>query len=225
MQLSLSTSDLCRIINQNGGAILDAIDLEDIEAYLSMKQTLMETDVSEDEEFQQKYVETFKVRGVRIKQAILKRYFELMEEDKDKEEPNLRRVCIELYAKHLSGKIKTNHLTFATYLINLIHDQAPIYDSGLMHLFGFDGPTQSRLSNGERINIYVEFYQHVSNVYAEVLEEKKVYDLLKVFEIKLKQKGLKLSREKRLELVVRATGELDRKGKLIMPSYAPAYTA
>ncbi|RMG29986.1 MAG: hypothetical protein D6730_03085, partial [Bacteroidetes bacterium] len=150
----------------------------------------MNTDVSKDEAFQQRYLNTYKSRGARIRQSTLKQYFELMEAEKESVSLNLRRLYLQLFGEYTS--IRLNHVAFVTQMMNLINDTYPVIDSGLAYTFGFEEPTQSRMSMSERIHVYEEFYTHLRMVYKEVISERMIYDLLKVFEITLKREGRKV---------------------------------
>ena len=223
MQTLLSASELCRIINHNGGAVLDNTSPEKIDAYLSLKEQLLNTDVSKDMSFQECFLGLYKVRGVRIKNATLERYFELMEAEKENMNLSFRKMCSELFSKVPSGNVRPNHAAFVSQMLNLINDTYPVIDGNMSYIFGFEGPTQSKMTATERILIYAEFYDYVRKAYKEVLNENHLYQLLKVYEIQLKREGRRVEMIKRLDLIVRATGMLDKKGKLILPEYRPSY--
>ncbi len=224
MQTLLSAPELCRVINRNGGAILDNAPSETVDAYLSIQEKLQNTDVSTDLGFQTQFLEHHKVRGVRIKNATLARYFEIMQEEKGSLSMNLRRLSIELFGKNVAGNVRTNHISFVSQMMNMLNDAYPVFDVNSAYIFGFEGPTQSRMTLNERIQIYDEFYNYMRSVYQEILESKMLYDLLKVYEMQLKLKGYKVTIAKRLDLVVRATGALDKKGLLILPEYRSNYS-
>lgn len=224
MQTLLSASELCRIINRNGGAVLDNTSLEKIDTYLSVKEQLLNTDVSKDISFQERFLGLYKVRGVRIKKATLERYFEIMEAEKENMSLSFRKICGQLFGKIPTGNVRPNHVGFVSQMLNLINDTYPIIDGNLSYIFGFEGPTQSKMTANERLMIYAEFYNYVRKAYKEVLNENMLYQLLKVYEIQLKREGRRVPMIKRLDLIVRSTGELDKKGKLILPEYRPSYS-
>lgn len=220
----LSIADLCRLVNHNGGAILDQISMQEVDTFLEIKELLPNTNADSNENFQALYQQIYKLKSARMKQGVITHYFKVLEEEKTQFSLSPRRICNEVFGSGRVLHIRQHHFNMITQMLNTVNETYPIVDQGLCQLFDFEGPTQSSLSNGERINIYVDFYNQVRLIYKEIIEENSLYDILKVLEIKLKSQGRKLSVIKRLDLVMRAVGALEKKGSLIAPVYKPAYT-
>jgi len=52
----LTSKELAKILNTNGGALLDAIPIETVSGYLELRQMLAESNVMEDKAFQEKFI-------------------------------------------------------------------------------------------------------------------------------------------------------------------------
>lgn len=209
------TTGLQTLLSKNGGAILDNISDNQLEEDTYIREQLHKVDVSEDEDFQERYKKLHDFRRNRVKLIVQKRFFEVLEIQKEKEEQDPREISHLMFGTRLKGKYKAKHFSLVSRMMNTIDDSYPIYDRGVGEVFGFKAPQSRTTPTYKKLNAYIAFYEEMNQVYEELLEEKKPYNLLKVLEIKYKEHKEHLSFHKRLDLLIRSAGELKRKGKLL----------
>ncbi|RMG54060.1 MAG: hypothetical protein D6722_29575 [Bacteroidetes bacterium] len=213
----LSAADLAKIVNKNGGNLLDKIDIEDIYNYLRLKAALQSTDVSEDEAFQERYRQMYKIQGVGVSKAFLQRYFEVLEQSKASEEFDFRAVSQELFGVNPRRKLSSSQFAFLSKMANLVNSAYPIYDNYVADMFDFDKPTQTRLSSRERLNAYLAFYAYMTETYQQLLDEDMLHDTLVVFKILLKKyrneefPTVTLPYMKRIDYLVEAAAHMQNK--------------
>jgi hypothetical protein len=184
----IGAQDLSRIINMNGGNLLDAIKIEDIQSFNRLVQWLHEGNISENTEFQDTFRDFYGIGGVGVNKEFIKRYFEILEEHKADEEFNFRQVSKELLGARPKRKLSSAQFSYLSKMANIVDaSRYPVYDNHVADLFEFDKPVQAKLDSRERMNVYLEFYQQLSNTYQEVLAEGNIRQNLVVFKILLKK--------------------------------------
>ncbi|RMG30058.1 MAG: hypothetical protein D6730_02925 [Bacteroidetes bacterium] len=214
-----------QLLLANGGAIIDHIKEDQISEYQYLKSRLHEVDVSEDEDFQDRFKNLHKFKLNRITKAIQQRFFEVLEGQKAQEELDAVEISQHLFGIHMKGKYRAKHFSLVTTLMHYLDDTWPIYEIGIGELLGFDDPDTNTKPAYQKLNAYTEFYEQLTKLYDELLEGKQVYNLLKVLDIKFKAYKDVLTPHKRMDLLFRAAGELTRKNNLLQPARIPAFSA
>ncbi len=217
--------ELCRLIEHNGGNILDNISLDRVREYQDLKDTLQKEDVSSDSSFQDRFIRYFSLRSYRLKQEDIQSLFSLMEQNKEETEIDTYELAKHWLGEKRKSKFSEKHFASLSKMMNLINEDYPIYDQNVVRIFEFEPPKTTKANILRKINTYIEFYDHLKEVYVELRENDLLKNVLLVFKIKLRQEGIKLGVNKRIDLIIRSTGELKRKDSLIQPKYIPAYAA
>lgn len=217
------TEELCRLISHNGGNILDNISLDRVAEFNELKDNLEKENVDENKSYQDKFVRYFSLRSYRLKQDDIKRMFKLLELHKEDEVLDSYELAKQWLGEEQKSKFGEKHFSSLTKMMNIISTEYPIYDANVVRLFEFEPPKTTRSNVLRKLNIYTDFYDHLRNAYTEIIEGRLLKDVLMVFKIKLREKGISLDRAKRIDLIMRSTGELKRKEALIAPKYVPAY--
>lgn len=212
----LSTQDFQKTLLSNGGEILDNINPGQVEKYSYIKETLFEENVSVNQEFQEEFIALHEFRTKRIKLNIRKKFFELLERQKNKHNFNIRKLSKNLFDVHHTN-YRPKHFSLLTRLMHTIHENYPVYDKNVAELFEYTPPKGTKVSNLRKLNEYASFYSHMIGVYREVLSKGKLYDLLRVVELKFKSHKDALNQSKNLDLLVRSAGDLKRRGLLLVP--------
>lgn len=213
----LSAADLAKIVNKNGGNLLDKIDIKDIRSYLRLKAALPGTDVSTDEAFQEQFRTLYKIQGVGVSKTFLKRYFEVMEQHKTQEEFDFRAVSQDLFGINSRRKLSSSQFAFLTKMANLINEAYPVYDNHVAEMFDFEKPTQAKLTTRERLNAYMTFHTYMTETYQQMLDEDMLHDTLVVFKILLKKyqddefPEIFLPQMKRIDYLVEAASQMQNK--------------
>ncbi|MEO0896199.1 MAG: hypothetical protein AAFY71_07375 [Bacteroidota bacterium] len=216
----IGTSELSRIVNANGGNLLDNIKIEDIQAYLRLKKTLHEVNVAEDAKFQETFRSYYGIGGVGVNKEFIQKYFEILELKKNEPEFNFRQTAKELLGARPKRKLSSAQFSYLTKMANVIDgSQYPVYDNHIADLYEFDKPTQAKLDSRERMNVYLAFYDEVKKMYATLLEEKLIRNPLVVFKILLKKyvneefPTYEIEEMKKIDFLVTAITNM--KGKLV----------
>lgn len=217
------TEELCRLISHNGGNILDNISLDRVVEYNDLRDSLKKEDVSESKNYQDKFIKFFSLRSYRLKQDDIKRLFNLMEVHKEDETLDSYELAKQWLGEEQKSKFGEKHFSSLTKMMNVINTEFPVYDANVVRLFEFEPPKTTRSNVLRKLTIYTDFYDHLKSAYSDIIEGRLLKDVLMVFKIKLREKGITLDREKRIDLIMRSAGELKRKELLIPPKYVPAY--
>jgi hypothetical protein len=183
----ISASELSNLLNKNSGNLLDLINIENVKSWCRLRNQLKETEILEDEGYQERYRKFFGIGGVGMNKVFIKRYFELLEEYKNAEEFDFRRVSLELLRDQNRRKLSFSQFAGVSKMANLINQDHPIYDSYVSELFDFDKPTSTRMDNRERLNIYLAQYNQQMDIYQQVLNNGLIHDTLTVFKILLRK--------------------------------------
>ncbi|MCI4671604.1 MAG: hypothetical protein MRZ79_25905 [Bacteroidia bacterium] len=216
----IGTQELSRVINNNGGNLLDAIKIDDIRSYINLKTRLHTENVAESTDYQEAFRSYYSIGGVGVNKEFIQRYFEVLEAHKNDEVFNFRQVAKELLGARPKRKLSSAQFAYLAKMANVIDgSQNPIYDNHIAELFEFDKPTQSKLDSRERMNIYLAFYADVQRMYADIMAENMIRDTLVVFKILLKKytnddfPKYDISEMKKIDFLVDAIGKM--KGKLV----------
>jgi hypothetical protein len=212
----LTSKELAKILNTNGGTLLDSIPIETVTGYLELRQMYAEVNVMEDKAFQEKFISYYKLSGTGVNAEFLERYFEIMENHKKREAVDIKLIRRAVYGAQPKKKLTSAQFSLLSRMANLIDDTSPLYDNAIAALFNFDPPTQTKLDSRERLNVYLELFREVNKVYTDLIEEKMIRDLIMVFKIKLKKYGdYPVSPMKRIDFMVAAAARLKNDNKLI----------
>lgn len=213
----LTSKELAKILNTNGGALLDNIPFETISGYHELRQMYAELNVVEDKPFQEKFISYYKLTGTGVNPEFLERYFEIMENHKKRDGiVDFRLIRRAVYGAQPKKKLTSAQFALLSRLANLVDDESPLYDNPIAAFFQFDPPTQTKLDSRERLNVYMELFRDVRLCYADIVEEKRIRELNMVFKIKLKSYGdYTVSPVKRIDFLVAAASRLKHDNKLI----------
>lgn len=216
----IGTQELSRVVNNNGGNLLDAINIDDIRTYINLRSRLHTENVAESTEYQDAFRSYYGIGGVGVNKEFIQKYFEVLEVHKNDESFNFRQVSKELLGARPKRKLSSAQFAYLAKMANIVDgSQYPTYDNHIADLFEFDKPTQAKLDSRERMNIYMNFYNDVRRMYSELDEGKMIRDTLVVFKILLKKytneefPTYELPQMKKIDFLVDAIGKI--KGKLV----------
>ncbi len=213
----LTEKELSKILNNNGGILLDTIPIERIQNYLELKDKYQATNVLEDTEFQQQFLKIQEISGVGVNEEFIRRYFDIMEGHKKREGlVDFRVTCRAVFGANPKKKLTSTQFSQLTKMANVINPKYPSYDGPIADLYGFDKPVQTKLDSRERLNVYLEFYRYMGDLYQQMLDSGSIKDLIIVFKIKLREHGdYPMTPVKRVDLLVKTAAHLKAAGKLI----------
>ena len=209
-------SDIQQLLSSNGGAVLDNITQDELEDYKYIKDHLHQSNIIEDEEFQQRFARLHQFKRNRIKPAIQKTFFEVLEEQKNAEELDAKLISRAIFGANMKGQYRSQYFSLISRMMHTINDEFPIYNKELIDFFEIVPPKQTTDDPAyKKLNAYLRVYNQIIDTYKEIVAQEKLSSLLKVVRIKHSAFKEYLSVSKRLDLILRSSSELERKGKLL----------
>lgn len=212
----LTARELANRLNQNGGLLLDTIPLESVTTYLELRDAYPDSAVQEDTAYQEKYVNYFGISGIGVNKEFLARYFEILDNHKDRGQIDFHLAARAVYGTMEKRKLSASQFGYLSAMATIINNENPSYSPDITKFLRWDPPTQATLDSRERLHRYLEFYRGYTKLLNDLTEDDILKNLLTVFKIKLKQHGdYQLSSLKRLDLLIKYAAELSKAGKLI----------
>lgn len=144
-----------------------------LKRYDYLKENLLTKSVSDDLEFQRKFVGLYKVRFLPNK----KEYFQIMEREKTKLSHDFRGLLSEMYS--VTGRFD---VSFISKLISIINPSCPVWDSILV----------SRLKikpSGNDLNAKVSDFNLLSQRMQDILIHGRFSALMEAFEVRFGKRG------------------------------------
>ena len=211
--------EIPHLIHANGGAIIDNISKTAVAEYAFLKMQLHQSgDLTQDAAFQERFQDLHQFNVYRVKPAVRKRVFEVLEAVKSTENPDIRQIALELTREADLKNFQLKQFYVVSTILHLLDDRNPLYDRHNAYLFDFSTPGSMNLSNYQQMTLFIEHYEALRTAFDSLLENKYVQDLLKVVKIKFSAHKDVLSLHKRLDLLLRSAGDLKQKGLLIHAS-------
>ncbi|WNJ16970.1 hypothetical protein [Pontibacter sp. G13] len=183
----IHATDLSKMINKNGGNLLDSISIDDIRPYWRLRLQLLSGDITENEKFQEEFKSFYGISGIGVNKEFMDNFYQVLENTKQAERIDFRSMHTAVFGPRPKRKLSSPQFGFLSKIANLVDPSYPIYDNYVAELFGFDRPTQTRLESRERLSIYLEFYNHQRSIYRECVEEGMIKNPITVFKILLKK--------------------------------------
>ena len=211
-------SEITSLLEANGGAVLDNISADEIETYAYVKANLLTTNVAEDAEFREKFEALYHFKKLRVLTKTKKRFFEILEEEKNSEELDMKALSFRLYGDQLKDKYNYKNYTIISIMMHTINENIPVFSKEMLEFIDFPMPTGTGMPTYRKMNGYQEFSDYLSEVYRTIIEDGGLNSLLKVLKIQYNEFKEHLSAVKRMDLIFRSGSELGRKGKLLSPA-------
>ncbi|MFK7972889.1 MAG: hypothetical protein AB8F95_21135 [Bacteroidia bacterium] len=212
----LTVRELANRLNRNGGLLLDTIPLESVTTYLELRDAYPNTQVTEDTEFQEKFTKHFGVSGVGVNKEFVARFFEIMDNHKDRDQVDFYLAARAVFGTMEKRKLSPSQFGYLTAMATVINNDNPTYSPEIGKFLRFDPPTQATRDSRDRMNIYLDFYREYRQTLLDLTDDDILKSLLTVFKIKLKQHGdYQLSALKRVDLLILYAAELAKEGKMI----------
>ncbi len=197
-------------INQNAYSIIEKLEQESIEVYKFLKKEYEKTDIKQNYLFQFVFRNFYRLDNAGLTPEFKKEYFNILEKNK-KNEPDIKKILLELSKfRNRKGQI-TLQFSFTTKLLNMIDDNMPIYDSQVAKIFGFSRPYNSDFS--VKMEKYLNQYKILTEVYANILNQNLLSETITLFDQKFNNNNL--STVKKIDFILWSAGKLVNKKKRI----------
>ena len=168
--------EIISTIKNKDELIIKKFNRESVEVYLFIKNQFDNTEVSNNYLFQFIYRSFYRLDGVGISTEWKRKYFQIMQENKNISEIDFKEILKELYKFDNHKKIQ---FSFVSKMQNLINPKFGIYDSAIKKAFGFPNISNSKYL--ERIDSYLEQYKLINETYNKILKEKALDDIIQKF--------------------------------------------
>lgn len=140
----------------------------------------------------------------------------MLDEEKEKSRVNIRKTSQKLFGVR-PKTYKSKHFALLTRYLHTLHENYPIYNKEVADLLEENLPSNKRVPFFRKFNRYFQNYGNTIELYKELLQNGKLYDLIRVLELKFKPYRESLSHSKNLDLIIRSAGDLKKKGQLLNP--------
>jgi hypothetical protein len=210
----LNADMLSTLIERNAGNIIDEISTEKAANYLSLKQRLHETDVTEDKVFQKDFVKWASIRGRKFTKEKKQLLFQFLEESKHQEKFPFREAYRAIFAT-TSKRFSNNHFRTLTYMASLVDPQYPIFNQKIAELYRYKAKRGVTQTKQDKFSAFLRFYRYVRETYSEMMTAENLRAPLIALKVVLGQNGVRLPLEKRLDLLIRGTAELKAEEGLV----------
>lgn len=210
----LNAEMLATVIERNAGNIIDEISTEKAANYLSLKQRLNETDVTQDEAFQKDFVKWANIRGRKFTKEKKQLLFQFLEDTKQQEKFPFREAYRAIFAT-TSKRFNKTHFRTLTYMASLVDPQYPIFNQKIAELYRYKAKRGATQTKQDKFSAFLRFYRYVRETYNEMMTSDALRAPLIALKVVLSQKGVRLPLEKRLDLLISGTAELKAEEGLV----------
>lgn len=193
-------------LNRNVKLIVGNLSHEDIDVYLFLIDQFQRGSVANNYVFQFVYRSFYRLDSAGLTNEFKERYFELLEDYRDKEDIPVRSITEVLYNIPNRKGQKCLQFSFVTKLINTIDCRFPMYDSAVARIYGFRTPYNYKTYE-QRLNEYIEFHDSLTRSYHAILEKNLLKRTLEEFYSKFENRG-HIPDIKALDFIMWSAGKL-----------------
>ena len=205
---------LASLIERNAGNIIDEVSTEKAATYLSLKQRLHQTDVTQDNDFQKDFVKWANIRGRKFTKEKKMLLFEFLENSKEQEKFPFREAYRAIFAT-TSKRFNKSHFRTLTYMASLVDPQYPIFNQKIAELYRYKAKRGASQTKQDKFSAFLRFYRYVRDTYKEMMTAENMRAPLIALKVVLGKKDINLPREKRLDLLMRGTAKLKADESLV----------
>ncbi len=158
------------LINQNINVILNHLREMNVMGYDWLVENLIIMNVENNNEYQRRYKNYWKMNQARLAQPFYNEYFHLLELNKDSPEVSIENICRTLSDVAVHINRQTLQFSFTTKLVHMINRSKPIYDR-MVRAFYFLPETNRRQQFDERLNNCLLSFNFLCREYERVIRE------------------------------------------------------
>ena len=160
-----------RLINSNIDILLRGISKkEHIDPYISIC-TSFEKRENKCPEFKTTYRKFYQLNAARLSNDFCESYFSLLEENREKDEIDIRDITNRLYEIECNKKgTHAVHFSFSSKLAHTLDNRLPVYDS-MVAAFYFFPNIKPNWKKGEKIEEYLKSYEFLISEYHRINDE------------------------------------------------------
>jgi hypothetical protein len=196
-----------RKLQSYDSVILDNIREETIDVYLYIVDEFRRVNILTNNVFQFVYRSFYGLDRAGLTDEFKSEYFRLLESARDSVQVDIRDIVSRLYEYPNRRGKKALQFSFATKLLHTVNDQYPVYDSAVALMFDFNAPYSYKPFE-KRLEEYTFFYNHLQNIYVEILASQVLEDLINGFRQRFPRQQAKISDVKTLDFIFWSAGKL-----------------
>jgi hypothetical protein len=177
--------DITSLINNNSDAILFNISIESIEVYSFLKREYNDSNIIGNHLFQFVFRNFYRLDNAGLIDEFKTEYFNILQEYKKLDKFDFKMVLTRLYAFKNKKGHDAFQFSFVTKMQNMIFENKPIYDKYVAEVFNYKRVHQKEFSI--KIDIYSSRLEEINNSYLNILKNKRLIDILTLFDLKCKE--------------------------------------
>ena len=196
--------ELIQQIDEKQDDILSNLDCESIAVYSFIRNEYAKGNIQENFVFQFVFRRAYGLDNAGLSDEMKKRFFELFAE----KQTDLKTILSHLYEPLTKKGHHSIQFSFATKLLHTIDNSKPIFDKEIESL------TYSRPKHSDkdiRIQSYIELYNKLERLDAELLKNEKVQRVILKFRQKFGVDKEKISDVKSLDFIMWSLGKIKEK--------------
>jgi hypothetical protein len=195
---------LIQQIDEKQDDILSNLDSESITIYSFLKTEYLKGNIQENLVFQFVFRKFYGLDNAGLSEMIKIHFFKLLAE----KQTNLEIILSDLYEIPRKKGDKSMQFSFATKLLHTIDDCKPIYDTEIGSL---TYPRPKHSDKDTMIQSYLELYNKLEQLNAELLENDKIKRVISKFRSQFHVDTEKMSDVKALDFIMWSLGKLKEK--------------
>ncbi len=193
-------------LNRNSKLIIDNLNQEDIDVYISLIDEFQKGNILDNYVFQFTFRSFYRIDNAGLTSEFKAKYFEYLEKYRKNKVIPIESIVRDLYDIPNRKGQKSLQFSFVTKLANTINSRFPIYDSKIAKVCNFRGP-YSYKSFDQRLNEYLGFYNLLSESYQAIIKEQLLKPVFEKFHSKFKSNS-KIPEIKALDFFMWSAGKL-----------------
>ena len=191
-------------VDEKQEEILSNLDFESIAVYSFIKNEYAHGNIQGNLVFQFVFRSFYRLDNAGLADEMKNRFFELLAE----KQTNLGIILSDLYEIPRKKGDKSMQFSFATKLLHTIDNRKPIYDTEIGSLT-FSKPKRS--DKNTEIQDYIELYNNLEKLDAELLKNDKIQTVISKFRLKFRVDNEKISDIKALDFILWSLGKINKK--------------
>jgi len=198
--------EIIQQIDEKQVKIFENLDCESIKVYSFIKNEYAQGNV-QNLVFQFVFRKFYGLDNAGLSDEMKKCFFKLLAE----KQTDLKTILTELYDLHRKKGDNSIQFSFATKLLHTIDNSKPIFDKEI------ESVTYSRPKHSDkdiRIQSYIEFYNKLERLNAELLESDKIQTFISKFRFEFQVDKEKISDVKALDFIMWSLGKIKEKERV-----------
>ncbi len=190
-------------IESRSSEIIQRIAKESIDVYQYLTSQLKNSEVTTDYLYQFVYRSFYRLDNAGLKDNFKVKYFELLEEYKNKSEFNYHEILYQLYMIKNKKEQNSFQFSFVTKMYNTIQNDRPIFDANVVKVLNLKLPNKNLFD--EKFKIYMEKLSEIESFYNRTINDNLLPITMSEFDNKFSDN--KLNQNKKIDFILWSAGK------------------